>query len=136
MADNTHVDWSRLTKSLSSEYDYLAPDGSEIRLLSECDGGGLAHCKLPTRYVSKPVAHTTVEEIWYFISGRGELWRKLGASEKIVEISQGTSVTIPKDAAFQFRNTGEEPLCFVIATIPQWPGADEAVTVTGRWKLL
>ena len=119
--------------TMSADYDYLAPDGSEIRLLAEGAGGGLAHCKLPTGGVSKPVAHKTVEEIWYCVSGRGEVWRRQGETERVVGVRGGTSLTIPRGASFQFRNTGEDPLCFIIATIPRWPGAEEAEPVQGRW---
>jgi mannose-6-phosphate isomerase-like protein (cupin superfamily) len=123
------------TKNLPEEYDYPAPDGSEIRLLSQADGGGLAHCTLLVKGVSKLVAHKTVEEIWYFISGRGEVWRKLDEMEAVTEVESGTSQVVPTGASFQFRNTGEEPLCFIIATIPRWPGAEEARPAEGRWKL-
>ena len=34
------------TKRLPSESDYLAPDGSDIRLLPDMNGGGLCHCTL------------------------------------------------------------------------------------------
>jgi mannose-6-phosphate isomerase-like protein (cupin superfamily) len=123
-----------LTKNLPDKYNYLAPDGSEIRLLLEVNGGGLAHCKLPQGGISKAVAHHTVEEIWYFISGRGEVWRKLADQQEIVKVRRGTSITIPKGTSFQFRNIGIEPLCFVIATIPRWPGPQEAITVQGNWE--
>jgi quercetin dioxygenase-like cupin family protein len=66
------------TKRLPEKADYLAPDGSEIRLLPTMNGGGLAHCTLPPGGVSKPVYHRTVEEIWYCIKGDGEVWRKQG----------------------------------------------------------
>lgn len=52
------------TKVIASEYDYLAPDGSEIRLLADLEGGGLAHCTLPSGRVSVAQRHKTVEEIW------------------------------------------------------------------------
>lgn len=122
------------TKLLTNAYDYLAPDGSEIRLLLEVGGGGLAHCRLPEGGVSRAVRHKTVEEIWYFLSGRGEVWRKQSDLEETVEVMQGTSITIPTGASFQFRNTAREPLCFVIATIPRWPGAEEAEEVRGKWQ--
>lgn len=124
-----------VTKELGSEYDYLAPDGSEIRLLPTLNGGGLAHCTLPVGGVSAAVSHRTVEEIWYFLSGEGEVWRKLGQDEEVTNVRAGISVTIPLGAHFQFRNTGTEPLRFVIATMPPWPGADEAVPQTGRWPV-
>lgn len=125
---------SLITKNLAEDYDYLAPCGAEIRLLSEVNGGGLAHCTLPVGCVSKPVAHKTVEEIWYFTAGRGEVWRKLRGREEVTEVKNGTSLVIPTGASFQFRNNGEDPLCFIIATIPRWPGADEAISVEGRWE--
>jgi mannose-6-phosphate isomerase-like protein (cupin superfamily) len=123
-----------IDKQLTEKYDYLAPDGSEIRLLPEVGGGGLAHCTLPPGKVSSAVVHRTVEEIWYFISGQGQVWRKLDDLEKIAEATLGWSLTIPAGTHFQFRNTGNEPLCFVIATSPRWPGAHEAVPVQGKWE--
>jgi mannose-6-phosphate isomerase-like protein (cupin superfamily) len=65
------------TVCLKPEYDYLAPDGSEIRLLIAGSAGSLCHCTLPVGGVCSAVYHKTVEEIWYCISGQGEVWRKL-----------------------------------------------------------
>jgi hypothetical protein len=59
------------TKPLTAEYDYLAPDGSEIRLLPVVNGGGLAHCTLPPGRVSAAAKHRSVEEIWCFVQGQG-----------------------------------------------------------------
>lgn len=120
-------------KTLGKDADYLAPDGSEIRLLAETRGGGLCHCTLPASRVSRPVAHGTVEEIWYFLEGAGQVWRKLGDQAGVVEVGPGTSLTIPPGTAFQFRNTGASPLRFIIATIPPWPEPDEAVPAKGFW---
>lgn len=120
-------------KQLAEEYDNLAPDGSEIRGLLSVEGGGLSHCTLPAGKTSYPVAHKTVEEIWYFLSGRGEVWRKNGEDEQVTEVMAGICLTIPLGTSFQFRNTGEESLRFVIATIPPWPGPQEAFPVPGKW---
>ena len=122
------------TKVKSASYDYLAPDGSEIRLLAQAGGAGLAHCRLPAGHVSSAVRHRTVEEIWYFLSGAGEVWRKFGDTEEVTEVHAGVSLSIPVGTSFQFRNDGQEPLDFVIATIPRWPGSDEAVPVVGKWE--
>lgn len=122
------------TKQLSAQHNYLAPDGSKIRLLPEVSGGGLAHCTLPNGALSKATAHRTVEEIWYCISGMGQVWRKLGDVEEVVDFLAGIGLTIPKGTSFQFRNTGDDPLCFLIATIPRWPGEQEAMPVSGYWK--
>jgi mannose-6-phosphate isomerase-like protein (cupin superfamily) len=52
----------------------------------------------------------------------------------VVEVRAGCSLNIPTGASFQFRNTGSEPLRFVIVTIPPWPGEDEAVQQVGEWE--
>ena len=130
-----HRKQSLQTKWLLVEYDHIAPDGSEIRLLVDVSGGGMCHCTLPRSGVSKPVAHRSVEELWYFVSGRGEVWRKLADSEEVVEVGPDCSLNIPRGASFQFRNTGDEPLCFNIATIPPWPGEHEAVPKPGYWEV-
>ncbi|MBN9393287.1 MAG: cupin domain-containing protein [Chloroflexi bacterium] len=122
-----------LVKHLPADYNNLAPDGSEIRLLLGVQGGGMAHCTLPAGQTSVAVTHRTVEEIWYFLSGRGEVWRKKDDAEQVTEVFAGTCLTIPLGTSFQFRATGEEPLCFIIATLPPWPGPQEAVVVAGKW---
>lgn len=121
------------TKQLPKEHDYLAPDTSEIRLLLHMKGGGLAHCTLPPRGVSSAVKHKTVEELWYFIQGHGQVWRKRENREEVVDVGPDTCVAIPTGTHFQFRNTGADPLCFVIATMPPWPGEQEAVRVHDHW---
>ena len=117
-------------------YDTLAPDGSRIRLLPALDGGSMVHCSLAPGQVSSPVRHRSVEEIWYFLRGTGELWRKPAeaASGAVVPVGRGTAVDIPLGAHFQFRNTGVNPLEIVIVTMPPWPGEDEAVPVPGFWE--
>lgn len=113
----------------------LAPDHSEIRPLLNLARGGMAHCTLPPAGVSLAVRHRTIEEIWYFIEGRGEVWRKQGARQELVGAMPGTCVTIPRGAHFQFRNTGEGPLVFLIATMPPWPGEREAARVPDHWPV-
>jgi mannose-6-phosphate isomerase-like protein (cupin superfamily) len=120
---------------LPIDYDVLAPDGSEIRLLGEISGGSFCHCTLPPGETSLAVKHRSVEEIWYFLSGSGEVWRKLGEEEEVVETRVGLALTIPLGTHFQFRNVGTEPLTFVIATIPAWPGEQEAERVADHWPV-
>jgi mannose-6-phosphate isomerase-like protein (cupin superfamily) len=113
--------------------DAIAPDGTLVRLLPALAGGSLAHFELPAGEVSHAVRHRTVEEIWYFLAGRGEMWRRLGADESIVEVEAGVALTIPLGAAFQFRATADAPLTFLAITMPPWSGAEEAERVEGRW---
>lgn len=121
------------TKQLPAEYDTLAPDGSQIRLLAATAGGSMAHCLLPAGQTSLAVTHRTVEEVWYFLSGRGQVWRRLGEREEVTEVSAGSSLSIPLGTHFQFRNTGNVPLEFVLMTMPPWPGSEEAHRVPGHW---
>ena len=121
------------TVTLKSDADYLAPDGSEIRLLPTMKGGGLCHCTLPVGKTSSPVTHREVEEIWYVASGEGEVWHKNSAAEETVRVGAGSSLTIPPRTAFQFRNTGDSPLCILIVTMPPWPGPQEAEKAAGMW---
>ena len=114
---------------------YLAPDGSEIRLLSSASRGSMVHCTLNPGEVSLPVAHRTVDEVWYFLEGSGQVWRQLGEQERVAEVAPGVSLSIPVGAHFQFRTTGDRPLRFLIVTMPPWPGEDEAYPVPGRWPV-
>lgn len=121
------------TTRLGTELDYLAPDGSEIRLLPEMGGGGLCHCTLPAGRTSAPVRHPHVEELWYVLEGEGEVWRRHRDGEATVAVAPGTSLTIPPGTAFQFRATGPGPLRLLIVTMPPWPGPQEAVPAEGIW---
>ena len=122
------------TKDLPVEADYPAPDGSEIRLLLSFARGGVAHCTLPPRAVSRPVSHHSVEEIWFCLEGRGEVWRCEARDENIVVVQPGRSIDIEQGIEFQFRNIGDEPLRFLIATMPKWPGPSEAQPARGKWQ--
>jgi mannose-6-phosphate isomerase-like protein (cupin superfamily) len=122
------------SKVLKYEYDYLAPDKSEIRLLLGNRGGNMWHCRLPRGRTSSPVCHKSVDEIWFFTSGNGRVWRSEGNVEKILEAKKGTCITIPAGTKFQFENNGGEDLEFVGVTMPPWPGPQEAYNVEGPWK--
>lgn len=68
------------------------------------------------------------------LSGRGRIWRKFGRQEEIHEIDAGVSLSIPTGTRFQFRCDGPEPLTVLGATMPPWPGEDEAYLVEGVWE--
>jgi mannose-6-phosphate isomerase-like protein (cupin superfamily) len=110
-----------------------APDGSDVRPLVSLAGGSLAHFELAPGKTSIAVAHRSVEEIWFVIGGRGEMWRKAEEREEIAALTAGVSLTIPLGTAFQFRAFGAEPLTMVAITMPPWPGEGEAYEVAGRW---
>jgi mannose-6-phosphate isomerase-like protein (cupin superfamily) len=121
------------TTRLPSTPDAVAPDGSEVRRLLALGAGSMAHFTLAPGQTSLAVVHRTVEEIWYFVGGRGEMWRKLGDDEDVVTVEPGVCITIPLGTRFQFRSLGAEPLEAVGVTMPPWPGDGEAYEVAGTW---
>ena len=121
------------TRRLGALPDAIAPDGSEVRVLCSTGRGSLAHFTLPPHTVSKAMAHRTVEEVWYFISGRGQMWRRWHDQDEIVDVESGVAISIPVGAHFQFRSVSPEPLEAVGTTMPPWPGEDEALAVDGIW---
>lgn len=122
------------TKPLPKDRDVVAPDGSDVRVLLGLQGGGMAHFRLGPGETSRAVTHRTVEEIWFFTSGCGEMWREQGGEEEVVEVSRGVCLTIPLGTCFQFRSRGNGPLEAIGVTMPPWPGEEEAVLVKGPWQ--
>ena len=120
-------------KRLPGTRDAVAPDGSDVRILLQLAGGSMAHFELAPRQTSTAVTHRTVEEIWFVLSGRGEMWRRQGEREEIVTLEAGVCLTIPRGTHFQFRALGESPLSAVGVTMPPWPGEGEAIVVPGPW---
>jgi mannose-6-phosphate isomerase-like protein (cupin superfamily) len=120
-------------KRLPEAPDAIAPDGSEVRILAGTSRGSMAHFQLAPGETSRAVTHRTVEEVWYFLGGRGEMWRRNGEDERVDEVGEGVSIDIPLGTHFQFRALGDEPLRAVGVTMPPWPGAEEAVLVAGPW---
>ena len=122
------------TKRLPLTPDVVAPDGSDVRVLARTERGSMAHFELAPGRASAAIRHRTVDEIWFVLSGRGEIWRKQGNREDIVALEPGVSVTIPVGTHFQFRASGDTALEAVGVTMPPWPGESEAVPVPGKWK--
>ncbi|MFT4235899.1 MAG: cupin domain-containing protein [Microbacterium sp.] len=122
------------TVVLPVDVELFASDGSEVRTLAAAAPGSLAHFLLRPGQVSAAVQHRTVTELWYITAGHGRMWRRDDEGEEIVELVPGTSLSIPLGTAFQFRCDGDAPLEIVGATMPPWPGEDEAFVVEGTWQ--
>ncbi len=122
------------TRRLPGAYDAIAPDGSEVRILLGLQGGSMAHFQLAPGLTSLAVTHRTVEEIWFFLSGRGEMWRSQREREEVVPVEPGICLTIPLGTRFQFRSLGDVPLAAIGVTMPPWPGEGEAFIVQGKWE--
>lgn len=123
------------TVPLGAASAVTAPDGSVVRPLARLAGGSMARFELAPGQVSRAVAHRTVEELWHVVAGRGELWRRQGGREEVVTLEPGVTATIPLGTAFQFRAAIDVPLLIVAATLPPWPGDEEAVETTGPWAV-
>lgn len=115
-----------------SEADGIAPDGSEVRLLAQLATCGMAEFRLAAGKISRAVQHRTVEEIWYVVSGTGEMWRSQKGREEVLPLRPGLSLTIPRGTQFQFR-AHDSHLTIVGVTIPIWPGPEEAEFVMNHW---
>ena len=122
------------TKSLPVAPDVMAPDGSAVRILLSLRGGSMAHFELAAGQTSLAVVHRTVEEVWYIVSGLGEMWRADANREETTILEPGTCLTIPVGTRFQFRASAAEGVCAVAITMPPWPGPDEAEHVAGLWQ--
>jgi mannose-6-phosphate isomerase-like protein (cupin superfamily) len=102
---STAEPWHEGTTPIAA--DYSAPDGSEIRLVTQVAGGSIAHCTLRPGAVSKPVRHESVNEIWFVLGGHGALWRLSPRGEGwVTPLRHGVCVDIEAGEAFQFRSTG------------------------------
>jgi len=121
------------TKHLPHHPDDTAPHGSRKRILAQVAGGSMAHFELFPSQSTRAIAHRTVEEIWYFMQGEGEMWRKLDDYEEIVPVGAHVCVTIPVGTSFQIRATGKEPLVAVGVTMPPAPATGEVYYVSGPW---
>lgn len=121
------------TRPLPARPDAVAPDGSHVRVLARMGRGSAAHFELTPGTTSIAVAHRSVDEIWYFLTGRGQMWRKNATQEAIVPVGPGICITIPAGTSFQFRALGAEPLTAFGVTMPPWPDEGDATPVEGRW---
>ena len=125
------------TRQLPADPDTTAPDGSQVRVLLSLAAGSAAHFRLAPAEVSRAGRHRTVDEIWYILAGRGEMWRRDGSREKVVPIEPDLCLTIPAGTSFQFRAAGDSPLSAFAVTMPPWPAGsdDEWLEVAPYWPV-
>lgn len=129
-----HVMSTFQTRALPADPTVVAPDGSDVRVLLSLAGGSMAHFQLAAGQVAKAVTHRTVEEVWFVVSGQGQMWRQHGDHEEVVPLEPGVCLTIPVGTHFQFRASGVSGVAAVAVTMPPWPGEGEAVLVSGPWQ--
>ena len=126
------------TKHIGEAAEVIAPDGSEVRILCRTGRGSMAHFRLAPGAIARAVAHRTIDEVWFVVSGRGRMWLRHhgdgGDLEEIVELRAGLSLSIPLGTHFQFHAADDAPLAAVGVAMPPWPGEDEAYVVEGPWQ--
>lgn len=122
------------TKRLPATPDIVAPDGSDVRVLLATARGSMAHFELAAGRASDAIRHAGVDELWFILSGSGEMWRRDNTREETVALEPGVCVSIPAGIHFQFRAGAAAPLQAVGVTMPPWPGPQEAVPVPGKWR--
>ena len=106
------------TKRLPDMPDAVAPDGSDVRILLGLAAGGMAHFELPPGRHQRPSLIERSRKSGFFLSGRGEMWRKQEEREEVVPVEPGVCLTIPLGTHFQFRSLGDAPLTAVGVTMP------------------
>jgi mannose-6-phosphate isomerase-like protein (cupin superfamily) len=121
------------TMRLPARPTLVAPDGSDVRVLLGLPGGTMAHFELAAGRVAKAVTHRSVDELWFVLAGRGQMWRRQGAREEVVALEPGLCLSIPQGTHFQFRASATEAVSAVAITMPPWPGESEAAPVEGPW---
>jgi mannose-6-phosphate isomerase-like protein (cupin superfamily) len=122
------------TVNIPKDYQHISPAGAEVRVLMNNEHGGMAHCTLKNKKISKAVRHKTVSEFWHVLSGKGAIWRKNEIDESITPLEASITIDIPLGTDFQYRSD-EGDLVFICVTTPPWSGADEASYVEqGAWE--
>ena len=122
------------TTRLPAHPTETAPDGSAVRVLLGLTNGTMAHFEWAAGATSRAATHRTVEEVWFVLSGRGELWREQAGREEVVALEPGVCVTLPLGTRFQVRASQAHAVGVVSVTIPRWPGDSEVQFVSGPWS--
>jgi mannose-6-phosphate isomerase-like protein (cupin superfamily) len=122
------------TTTLPDSPDAKSPAGADIRFVMDGRTGNMIHSTVPPHQTNRATVHSTVDEFWYVLEGRGEIWRDDRSESMITPLVPGTSIDIPAGTAFQYRNTSDVELKFICISMPPWPGDSEASFVDGVWQ--
>jgi mannose-6-phosphate isomerase-like protein (cupin superfamily) len=121
------------TTRLPESPDAKSPAGADIRFIMDGRRGNMIHSTVPPHQTNRATVHSTVDEFWYVLEGRGEIWREEGSESAVTLLVPGTAIDIPAGTAFQYRNTRDVELKFICISMPPWPGDSEASFVDGLW---
>lgn len=66
-------------------------------------------CKVPVGKTHKAHSHETMEEIFYFTDGNGEV----RINDEFAEVGPGDRIIVPAKSVHQVKNTGDKELFYV-----------------------
>ena len=124
---------------LSGDFDWggrtEVPQTPPIDPIGSLQQGGLANWRLEAGTCSMAVRHQAVSQLWYVISGHGELWRANGDGDQSVTLLwPGVGFDIPAGTDFQVRASGQEALRVVLLSMPRHTQAAGPEHTTGPWE--
>ena len=104
---------------------FTTKDGSEIRELlahrnSAISRQSLAEARLMPGQSTAPHYHVRTEEIYYILSGQGQMQ----IAGEALQVAKGDAIAIPPGHAHQITNTGDEPLVFLCCCAPAYEHED------------
>lgn len=102
------------TKDTSTIRELMAPANSQVRKQS------LAEASLPPGASTLAHRHPETEEIYYILSGSGEM----AIEHEIQTVQPGDSIGILPGQRHQIRNNGAIPLVFLCCCVPAYTHAD------------
>lgn len=107
---------------------FITKDGSEIRELmayrnSDCRRMSLAEARLAPGCRTERHLHREVEEIYYFLEGRG----RVETGGECFDVGPGDSILHAPGAAHQTWNIGETPLVFLCCCAPSYEHDDTEI---------
>jgi mannose-6-phosphate isomerase-like protein (cupin superfamily) len=102
--------------------------GSELRPLIDRTTSGITQCSLaeevlpPGRAVT-PHHHNRLEEIYYIISGHGQMT----VGEEMRDVGAGDAVYVPRGQTHSLENTGADPIRLLVVCGPAFYYEDEII---------
>lgn len=106
------------------------PHGSEIRPLidrtnSEIELCSLAEEILPPGKAVRRHHHLQTEEIYYILSGEGEM----SVGDETQTVKAGDAIFIPRTNTHALKNTGSEPIKLLLICGPAYSIADHLIEI-------
>jgi len=104
---------------------FITKDGSEIRELLAARNScirkqSLAEARVPVGAATAPHFHPQTEEIYYILSGTGQMRIESETST----VGPGDAIAIPPGQTHQITNTGKDTLVFLCCCAPGYEHSD------------